>query len=480
MTDEAFYRIKRDVERLGISPLYLRARRITVGFSGGADSSLLLAYFVKMREKYPDFPQVEAVHVNHMLRGEEADRDEEFCRRRCEELGVALTVRRIDVPSLMRESGLGAEECARNARYGVFEELADGAPGTVLTATAHNADDNLETVLFNLARGSGAAGVSGIPPVRDGRIIRPLLGLGSGEIRALCEADGIPYVTDSTNTDEGYTRNYIRRSVVPMLKNVNPSAAESVLRCGIALREDELFFREAAEAAVGEYLPRGCIADSVEIPRTVLSSLPPPVLSRAITMLVGAVTPIAMSAEQIRLCRRLIAEEGTGSVSLPDSVTLEVSKNAVSASKNGREVQNFDFEMRLPEAGECLKYTCAEAGFELFLSRRRELLPSNEENIYKLSIHTDIRFDTIYGKMYARSRRSGDTLFLGGNTRRLKKMLCDRGVPRSLRERLPIICDGEGVLAVPGLPVRGPAYARECDFSRENVLYVLYCLYWRI
>lgn len=480
MTDEVFYRIKRDGERLGISPLYSRAKKIAVGFSGGADSSLLLVYFLKMRELYPVFPQVEAVHVNHMLRGDEADRDEEFCRRRCEELGVPLTVRRIDVPSLMRESGLGAEECARNARYGVFEELSADTAGAVLTATAHNADDNLETVLFNLTRGSGAAGVSGIPPVRGGRIIRPLLGLGSGEIREICEADGIPYVTDSTNTDEGYTRNYIRRSVVPMLKSVNPSAAEAVLRCGIALREDELYFRSAAEAAVGEYLPGLDGADFAELPRAILSALAPPVLSRAIAMLVGAVTPVAMSAEQIRLCRRLITEEGTGSVSLPDSVTLEVSKNVVSASRIGGEVREFNFEMRLPEADECLKYTCAEAGFDLFLSRRRELLPSNEENIYKLSIHTDVRFDTIYGKTYARSRVSGDTLFLGGNTRRLKKMLCDRGVPRSLRDRLPVICDGEGVLAVPGLPVRGPAYARELDFSRENVLYVLYCLYWRI
>lgn len=504
MTDSAVHKIKKDGENLGISPLYLRAKCILAGFSGGADSSLLLSYFIRIREMQPDFPPVMAVHVNHMLRGAESDRDEDFCRKRCEELGVLLVIRRVDVPALMKECGLGAEECARNARYRIFDEITtqleqgmipDGVKGdiseikaailkegSVLCATAHNADDNLETVLFNLTRGGGASGLSGIPPVRGDGIIRPLLGLGSEEIRELCRECGIPYVTDSTNADKAYTRNYIRQTVVPLLKNVNPSAADAVIRCGISLREDEAFFRDAAKDAVGEYLPKEeGYSDSIEIPREVLASLPLPVMSRAIVMLTAKVTPIAMGAEHIRLARRLVTDFGTGKLSLPDGVIFEVSKNIVSVSRYGREPEEFCIPLEMPVTdGECLKYACPEAGFDLYLSRRKSDLCPVFQNIYKLSINTTVRFDTIYGKMYARNRLPGDTLFLGGHRRKLKKMLCDKGIPEGRRQRLPVICDDDGIVLVPGLPVRGPSFVRAEDISSDNVLHVLYCLYWRI
>lgn len=480
MTDKIFHRIRKYGEDSGIAPLYSSAEGVIVGFSGGADSSLLLSYFLRLRETLPDFPRVMAVHVNHCLRGAESDSDEQFCRERCRSLGAELVVVRADVPAMMAETGLGTEECARNARYRAFRDAAAGLGGGVLIATAHNADDNLETVLFDLARGGGAAGLSGIPPVRGtdwgGTVIRPLLGLESGEIRELCAGEGIPYVTDSTNADEGYTRNFIRRSVAPLMRQVNPAVCQSALRCGVSLREDEEYFREAAAAAVGAYLP-DCRTDLAEVPRDVLAALPMPVMARAVVLLGAAVTDVAMSAEQIRLCRRLIAEKGTGAVSLPDSVTLEVSKTLVTVSRAVRAPEPFSFTAELPAEGECLRYSCREAGFDLFFARDKALLPNVSENIYKLSIHTALRFDTIYGKVSVRQRMPGDTLQLGGHTRRLKKMICDRGIPESIRGRLPVICDGGGVLLVPGLPVRGDAYYNEADPANGGALHVLYCLY---
>ena len=466
---ELFCRIKRDGDVLGISPLFAHAKRIIVGFSGGADSSLLLSYFVHLRDTVENFPEVRAVHVNHMIRGTEADSDETFCRCRCAELSVPLEVRRIDVPALAVESGLGLEECARNVRYELFGSLAEDG---VLVATAHNADDNLETVLFNLARGSGTGGLSGIPPVRDGYIVRPLLCLTGDEIREGCRELGIPFAVDSTNVDEAYTRNFIRHSVVPKLKQVNSSAAMASVRAGMALRSDDEFIRGLARDAVGQYLQGG----SAEVPRDVMAALPDAVMSRAVVMLVGCVTEIAMSHEQVRECRRLIVGGGTGKVSLPDGVTFEVAKNLVRAGRV-REAEPFCFDVELPDGEECVKYSCAEGGFDLYFCRSECGLPETEENIYKLSINTAVRFDTIYGRVFARSRMPGDTLYLGGHTRRLKKMICDRGIPESERDRLPVICDDDGVLLVPGLPVRGPAYARAEDFSAGNVIYMLYCLY---
>lgn len=476
--NDFFQKLKNDGEVLGISPFCASAKRIIVGFSGGADSSLLLSYFVYLRDTSENFPEVTALHVNHMLRGDESDGDEAFCRDRCAELAVPLEVVRADVPSLMKESGLGAEECARNVRYDAFRRASERCEGTIV-ATAHNADDNLETVLFNLARGGGTSGLSGIPPVRDGYVIRPLLTLSGAEVRDACVTMGIPFVVDSTNVCEEYTRNFMRHSVAPLLRRVNPDAAAASVRSGMILREDEEYLRGLAAEAVGEYLPKCGLSDCVEIPRKAMTELPPPVMARAVMMAVAAVTNVRMSMEQIRLCRRLVTDSGTGMATLPDSVVFEVSRELVSVEKKTASAKEFSFELDMPECGECLRYSCPEGGFDLYLSRDIQSLPEHDENIYKLSINTALRFDTIYGKVYARQRLGGDTLILGGHTRRLKKMISERGIPESRRARLPVICDDEGVLMVPGLPVRGPAYARECDFD-GNVLYVRYCLYWRI
>ena len=478
MKNDFFQKLKNDGEVLGISPFYASASRVIVGFSGGADSSFLLSYFVYLRDTVENFPEVTALHVNHMLRGDEADGDEAFCRDRCAKLGVPLEIIRADVPSLMAESGLGAEECARNVRYDAFRRAAEKCEGAIVV-TAHNADDNLETVLFNLARGGGTSGLSGIPPVRDGYVVRPLLTLSSAEVRDACRDMNIPFVVDSTNTCEMYTRNFMRHSVAPLLRRVNPDAAASSVRSGMILREDEEYLRGLAADAVGEYLPRCGLSDSVEIPRKAMAELPMPVLARAVMMAVAAVTHVRMSMEQVRLCRRLVTDTGTGKATLPDGVVLEVSRELVTVEKSSAAARDFSFGMEMPVGDECLRYSCPEGGFDLYLSRNAESLPEHDENIYKLSINTALRFDTIYGRVYARQRLGGDTLTLGGHRRRLKKMISERGIPESRRARLPVICDDEGVLMVPGLPVRGPAFARECDI-KDNVLYVRYCLYWRI
>ncbi len=474
MIDNLFRKIKIDGEVPGISPLYALSKHIIVGFSGGADSSLLLEYLVYMSKTEENFPEIHALHVNHMLRGDESDGDEAFCRERCEILGVPLTVKRVNIPEIMAKSGLGAEECARNERYRAFREMADSLGEGTLIATAHNSDDNLETVLFNLARGGGAQGLSGIAPVRGDGVIRPLIFMGSDEIRRACLDFGIPYVTDSTNSGDEYTRNFIRHSLVPLLKKVNPAAADASVRAGITLREDEEYLSCLARDAVGRYLPR-VISDYVQVPRDAVQGLPLPVLSRAVRLTVSSVTDIAMSAEQIRQCRRIIIKPGTSKVSLPDGVTFEVSKDLVSAYRP-RPVTDFLRELTVPKGDECVHIPFDNEGFDLFLCRSLERLPQNGENIYKLSIHRAVRFDTIYGRVFARSRRPGDTLSLGGHTRRLKKMICDSGIPEGRRNRLPVIFDSLGVLLVPGLPERGESYARPEDYASGNVLYILYCL----
>ena len=177
--------------------------RVTAALSGGADSVCLLLVLKELEEKYNI--KVYAVHVNHCIRGEESDRDEHFCRDLCRKLGVELTVRRIDVPAYAADNKRSLEEAARDIRYSVFAEVASGGK----LATAHTASDSAETVILNLARGTGLKGICGIPPVRD-NIIRPLIDVTRNDVENYLLKRGQNFITDSTNLSVDYTRNRIR------------------------------------------------------------------------------------------------------------------------------------------------------------------------------------------------------------------------------------------------------------------------------
>ena len=203
--------------------------RITVALSGGADSMSLLYCLLELKDELGI--TVNAAHLNHLIRGDEAFRDEEFVKEECHKLGVELFLKRVDVPKLASDSGKSLELTAREVRYAFFEEINTG-----VVATAHNADDNLETVIFNLTRGSAIDGLCGIPPKRD-IFIRPLILTTRKEIEEYCAFKNIEYVTDSTNLEDCYTRNKIRHNVIPILKEINSNVSQTVLRTVKSLRE---------------------------------------------------------------------------------------------------------------------------------------------------------------------------------------------------------------------------------------------------
>ena len=212
------------------------------GLSGGADSVGLLLALYELREKLGI--NVEALHVNHCLRGEESDRDEEFCCQLCSRLGIPFSAFRVDVKSYAKEHSLSDEEAARKLRYSVFEANSQGKK----IATAHNANDNLETVILNLARGTALKGMAGIP-VRRNNIIRPLLTVSREEIEAFLSERGQEFVTDSTNLSDDYTRNKIRHKIIPLMNELNSSViATSIRSIGAMRSENELIEAETDEA----------------------------------------------------------------------------------------------------------------------------------------------------------------------------------------------------------------------------------------
>lgn len=265
--------------------------RVCAALSGGADSVSLLR---SLRELSGELgAEITACHLNHGLRGEESDGDERFCRDLCERLGVPFYSKKIDVSELVQKHE-STEEAARRARYAFFEEALERF-GCGVLATAHNANDNAETVLLNLTRGTGLLGLCGIPPVRElgasGKlVIRPLLYITRGEVEEYLGGLGQDYVTDKTNLSEDYTRNKLRRRVLPELEIINPSAAGVIGRMTDKLRLDSDFLEGLADKAFNETREgRGWNALAV-------AALPQPIKARVVRKILrqGGVEPSAL------------------------------------------------------------------------------------------------------------------------------------------------------------------------------------------
>ena len=231
---------------------------VLVGLSGGADSVGLLLVLWKLRETFQI--SLRALHVHHGLRGAEADRDAAFSRMLCERLEIPFYEFRIDAAKEALDRKCSVEEAGRLARYRLYEETArawEEEIRRVHIATAHHADDNAETVLFNLFRGSGLTGLSGIAPVR-GRIIRPLLWAQRSEIQTWLRQQGQDWVEDSTNQESEYSRNWLRNELLPAVEErLNAQAVRHIDQAGRRIRQADAYLEEVAEEWLQKHAPDG-------------------------------------------------------------------------------------------------------------------------------------------------------------------------------------------------------------------------------
>lgn len=215
--------------------------RVTVALSGGADSVSLLHALNALKSEFS--LTLCAIHIQHQLRGEESLRDEAFCRQLCRSLDIPLQVVACNVKGYAQEHGMSIETAARECRYDAFSRCCEG-----FVATAHTASDNLETVLLRMTRGTGLKGLCGIPPVRA-EFLRPLLRVSRAQVEEFAAENGLSYVTDSTNAQNCYRRNFLRHNVIPALRECNPSLEESCTRMIQALSADEDFLEMQAKSA---------------------------------------------------------------------------------------------------------------------------------------------------------------------------------------------------------------------------------------
>ena len=396
-----------------------------LGFSGGADSSALL-HFLKDRTK-----NLLCVHINHMIRGDEADRDEEHARKICEQYGIKFLSFKLDIPKIAKETGKGLEEAARDARYEVFYSILENNPEYKCIVTAHNSDDNLETVIFNLTRGTGPRGLCGISAVQ-GKIYRPLIELSKEEILAYCQENEIPYVCDSTNEDTKYTRNHIRHKIIPELKSLNPSVLDSCLRLGEILRADEKHF----EAQVDDAISNGVSRE--KIPLEVFNALDYSVASRLIVKLFGDSLDFVSQKSIIELTKK---GEAGSYICLREGNIFKIERGYAHFTC-AEDIKSLSYEYEIGE----LTYLPEP---DLYISVNKEDAPSGYVPKYKISLNSE----KVKKPLTARSRKNGDTIKHGGMTKKIKKLFVDKHIPSHLRDKIPLILSDGKIIAVPGICV---------------------------
>ena len=414
--------------------------RVLCAVSGGADSMCLL-HLLKSREAELGI-QIFAAHYEHGLRREESLRDCAFVETWCRKNGVPCAVEHGDVRAYAAAHRLGVEEAARALRYDFLERAASDF-GCDRIATAHNADDNAETMLLNLTRGSGAAGLCGIPPVR-GKIVRPLLQATRAEIDRYLAAHGVPHVEDSSNADERFSRNRIRRQVMPALRELNPAFAGAAGRTAALLREDNDCLERMAADFIGEHYNNGAL------PLDALCALPRAISSRVLRRL----CPQSLNREHVDMALRFAGGEGLGWLDLPG---IRLRREQGRLYMTGGLPAPITSRVLLP--GTVTDFP--EAGFRV----KAEFSVCTGEEIHSPFKTYCFKCEKLYGSVSCTSRRPGDTIRPVGRgvTKTLKSLFLEAGLTQAERDATPVFRDEEGVLAVHGLALAQRAAARIGD-----------------
>lgn len=377
--------------------------RVICAVSGGADSVALLFAMYLLRQRLGI--QVEAAHFNHHLRGDESDRDEAFVRSFCQDYDIQLHVG----GEMVVAGKKGLEAAARDARYAFLKSL----PGKI--ATAHTADDNAETVLMHLIRGTGLQGLGGIRPMQ-GQLIRPMLRITRQEVLTFLEQWNLPHVEDSSNESDAFLRNRIRHHVMPLLYQENPRLAENLSRMAMGLGEDAAYLASLAER---ETLP--------DVDQ--LQSLPPSLRSRMLAQFLRRSGVAEPEQTHIDLVQGLLqSKKPSAWACLPGGVVIRREYNRLTAQMPQPLLQ----EIRLTCPGKVnlpgLQIRCEPAQALVNTATSFTVCPK--------------------GALYLRSRRTGDTIRLPGGSKSLKKLMIDRKIPAADRDSIPVLCDDGGILGV--------------------------------
>lgn len=426
--NEFLAKVKTTIKKFGmIKPKH----RILIGLSGGPDSICLLHVLNRLKQEFNI--KIYAFHLNHKLRGKESEADEKFVKEFCRNLRIPFRIRSAKVKEYAKKNRLSLEQAAREIRYRRLEQEQKRLSCDRI-GLGHNADDNAETVILNLIRGTGLKGLAGIPPFRD-NIVRPLIKTERKAIIQYLKANRIDYRTDSTNLDTKIKRNFVRIKIMPQLKRLNPNLIETVSRISAMLRADENYLDNITKEILNKLVIRKSknrtILDSkellsynVSIRRRVLKSLLP-----------------EMGFDKIEKILQTIEQTSVGSVTLSQNLVAKKEYDRLYIGKISEKPGNQ--EISIP-VGRSLMIN--EMGVEL----ETAILPNFD--LAEKDRNTEVfDYDKLSPPFYLRYRKAGDRFTpFGGKEKKLKEVLIDDKIPERLRNQLPLFGDSQGVLWILG------------------------------
>jgi len=412
--------------------------RVLVGLSGGPDSVSLLHILNELREEWR--LSLYALYVDHGLRPGKTPYEIDFCAELTERLKVPFGVKKVDVREFSDKENLGIQEAARHLRYLAFEEHAFQIEADRI-ATGHNADDQAETLVMRLLRGSGPKGLSGIPPVR-GMFIRPLIMVKRSEIEKYLDERGIGFVIDTSNLKQDYLRNRLRHEVMPILKKYNPDLTGTLCRTANILREENEYMEIAVTKSLMRLISRKT-DDKIELFISPLENMEKVILRRALIRAIEETRGLrGVGLEHIEEIISLIKTGSSGSrIYLPgglrvikDYSTLIITSAA--PRKLGEHVLQVPGEIVLKEAGLVL------------------ISSVNDDSAGTGDGKTEAAFDfdMLRFPLKVRSRQAGDFFYPSGfgKRKKLQDYFVDEKVPRDTRDTVPLLLSGEDIIWVVG------------------------------
>ncbi|MCT4620717.1 MAG: tRNA lysidine(34) synthetase TilS [Marinisporobacter sp.] len=425
--------------------MFQKGDGIVIGVSGGPDSMTLLHLLYRIREEYD--LNLYAVHLNHQFRGKEADEDAEYVRKFCENIGIKSFIFSENITTYSNEKGITFEEAGREIRYKLFHEVMKDMKANKI-AVAQNMDDQAETLLMRLMRGSGVEGLSAIDYVREDKIIRPILDITREEIESYCRKYDLHPRIDKTNLEAVYTRNRIRLELIPYIEeHFNRNIKQVLARTTNLIKEDKDFLNLSAEEAYRKLTKKenSEIIICKEAYERQHIAIKKRILRKAIFEIQGDLKDIQNKHIQKVLNLIQYGQVG-GHIDLPRKLYVVLDYKNVVIGKGKRKIENNDFEYNI-NIGETLNIKELNTTLRAVVVEHKEL-----KNISKGKNEKYFDFDKIKNNMIVRNRKNGDRFIPLGmkGSKKLKDFFIDQKISREERDKIPLVCDGEKIIWVIG------------------------------
>ncbi len=413
------------IDTIKKNKLLKKGDRIVLAVSGGADSMCMLRLFCEIRCDWD--LTLNVVHLNHGFRGEESDSDAKYVEKKCKEWGVGLHSFYLDIQSMAKSENLGFEDVARRERYRLFFEVMKKTNSQKI-AVAQNKNDQAETFLLHLIRGSGLEGLTGIKYVRQDDVIRPILDLSREEIELYCKQNGIIPCVDSTNTDTKYTRNKIRHDILGSMKSINPSVIDNIVKTMSVLTEENKIIDDIVEYGYrnSSSFKDGIVIFDIDNFNDNSKAVKRRLLRKAIEKVRGNLKDINFN--EIEEIIELANARKTNTKKIYKSLISEVSYGKLLIyTKISKSIKNYELDIVEMNIDEFKNYKLKKG--EIAIDR-----------------------DSVDGNLYIGYRELGDKFQpIGMNgTKKLKDFFIDNKVPVSKRDYIPIVKDDSGIVWVVG------------------------------